>query len=95
MSILQKALMRQVAPMLNKITDGINAMAKEYDVEKCVLMISGKTNPKTGKEEAYLTFMSVTAGKLDICRDKNGNIAEFPIEKLPELLSGGINEDED
>lgn len=95
--------MRQIAPYLSKITDGIDAMGKEYGVDECILMIRGKMvptekDPSKLEKKAFLVFMSVNpvTKSLEMCRDKNGKPAEYSIEQLPKLFSGGtIGNDDD
>jgi hypothetical protein len=94
-----KMAIKTVSPYLNKITDGLDAMAKEFGVEECYLMIRKKViiENNTQKSIATLMFMSRNQeGGLYLLKDKQGNPAEYPIEKLVDLISGeSMSEEED
>lgn len=88
-----KMAVKAVAPYLGKITEGLDAMAKEYGVSKCILMIMERQIPNTEgipEPKAVIVFMGQgEGGTLDVCYDKEGNPAEYPIKKLIDLISGG------
>jgi hypothetical protein len=95
-----KMAVKAVAPYLGKITEGLDAMAKEYGVPKCFLMIMEKQIPNAAgvlEPKAVIVFMGQgEGGTLQVCNDKEGNPAEYPIERLIDLISGGkIDEDDD
>jgi hypothetical protein len=100
-NILMKGAIRVVTPYLGKISDGLDAMAKEFGVNECFLMIRTKMipsekNPSVLEKKPMLVFMAAENGSLVTLKDKKGKLAEYPIEKLVELISGGsIEEDED
>jgi hypothetical protein len=100
MSFVMKMAVKAVAPYLGKITEGLDAMAREYNVPKCFLMIMEKQipNEKSGalENKAVIVFMGQgEGGTLDVCKDKEGKPAEYPIEKILDLIMGEKLDDED
>ncbi len=97
---MMKMAVKAVAPYLSKITEGLDAMAKEYGVQKCILMIMERQipHPQTGvlEPKAVIVFMGQGAdGMLIPCQDKEGKSAEYPVEKLIDLIAGGKIEDDE
>lgn len=89
---IESMIANYAAPHLGKITEGLESMAKEYGVEECFLMVRAQYVFDEKKQEhqkkAVIIFMhyNTESGSLEICKDKEGGKAEYPIEKLFELI---------
>lgn len=94
MSMVMKMAVKAVAPYLNKITDGLDSMAEQFGVEEAFLMVRKKVD-SSGKAQATLVFMAPQNGSLVVLKDKQGNPAEYPIERLIDLITGDALEEED
>ncbi len=97
---MMKMAVKAVVPFLGKITEGLDAMAKEFGVSECFLIIRKRqiANDKGTLEwKPILVLMGPTpdGSGLMVLTTKDGQPAEYPIEKLVDLISGNKMEEED
>lgn len=95
--MMMKMAVKAISPYLNKITDGLDAMASDFGVEECFLMIrKQEVTDSAGKKSSVATLVVLHKNEsgLAICQ-KNGKPAEYPIEKLIDLISGDLSEEDE
>lgn len=91
--MLMKMAMKFVEPHLNKIPTWLEAMAKDFEVEECYLMVRSKTDAD-GNKIPTMVVMGKKDGALIVVKDKEGNNVEYGIESLFGFMSGSTDDDE-
>ena len=88
--MMQEMLIKMLAPQLKKLGGVIEDLEKTHGVQGVILMMKNEIN-ETGKMEPVLILAHTTPTGLDIIRDKQGNQQKFSIEKLGDIIAGGIS----
>jgi len=88
---MEQMLVKMISPQLKKLGGVIQALEKTHGVEGVVLMMKNDIDA-TGKVSPVLILAHSTPNGLSIIKNKEGEDQRFSIEKLGEIIAGGISE---
>lgn len=86
-------MIKPFLPQLNKLTDAIHSIEKDYNTPKARIVIENEL--RAGKMVPVIKFEGVVDGSVSTLKDKNGVLAKFSIDKIVELISGTKDDDDD